>query len=509
MPEPTSPPATPQTPVAYSAWRRGSIKKLEEALRSGASAAIYGDLASTSTSTKEAAAEVTRLPELRKVPFGNSGMLVTEVCVGTMTWGSFNAQEAEAHAQLDEAVLALGANFIDTAELYPVAFNYGKTTEKWIGTWLAARTAAKQLARSDVIIATKVNPNMIGGNPEGEKARPHGYEADIVERSCRQSIERMQCEYIDLYQLHWPSRDTPVFGCAMFYPEPKGEGGNVKEYTNRPVPAATALPAGEAGVDVFEAQVKSVKRLLDLGLIKHWGLSNENAFGITMFCLAADKLGCPRPVSCQNDFSLLNRTYEGDTWEAAYRFGVVGLPYGCLAGGVLSGKYFDGSKASVAAAADRPLGECRMRKTPDFQPRYGMPAAMAASAEYVALAERYGITPTELALAWAKERPCNASIIIGTTTIAQVRECVGAFKLQLPEECMKAVDELHERHRHPCSHFHDKAVCMRGGWLPKWSHAKVPAPTGVAAALRGRRGIATAAAAATVAAAVVAAARRR
>ena len=129
--------------------------------------------------------------ELRKVPFGNSGMLVTEVCVGTMTWGSFNAQEAEAHAQLDEAVLALGANFIDTAELYPVAFNYGKTTEKWIGTWLAARTAAKQLARSDVIIATKVNPNMIGGNPEGEKARPHGYEADIVERSCRQSIERM------------------------------------------------------------------------------------------------------------------------------------------------------------------------------------------------------------------------------------------------------------------------------------------------------------------------------
>ena len=111
-----------------------------------------------------------------------------------------HAQEAEAHAQLDEAGLALGANFIDTAELYPVAFNYGKTTEKWIGTWLAARTATKQLARSDVIIATKGNPNMIGGNPEGEKARPHGYEADIVERSCRQSIERMPCEYIDLYQ---------------------------------------------------------------------------------------------------------------------------------------------------------------------------------------------------------------------------------------------------------------------------------------------------------------------
>ena len=156
MPEPTSPPATPQTPVAYSAWRRGSIKKLEEALRSGASAAIYGDLASTSTSTKEPAAEVTRLPELRKVPFGNSGMLVTEVCVGTMTWGSFNAQEAEAHAQLDEAVLALGANFIDTAELYPVppVRATAGQTERFIGNWLASKPPG---FREKLVIATKVS----------------------------------------------------------------------------------------------------------------------------------------------------------------------------------------------------------------------------------------------------------------------------------------------------------------------------------------------------------------
>ena len=126
----------------------------------------------------------------------------------------------------------------------------------------------------------------------------------------------MQCEYIDLYQLHWPTRDTPIFGAATFAPKGK----------LRPMAAKDHIPAGQPGYDVFERQVLAVKALLDKKLIRYWGLSNENAFGITMFCMAADKLGCPRPVSCQNDFSMLNRTYESDTWEAAYRFGVVRLP---------------------------------------------------------------------------------------------------------------------------------------------------------------------------------------
>jgi hypothetical protein len=158
------------------------------------------------------------------------------------------------------------------------------------------------------------------------------------------------------------------------------------------MPHANTLAPGEPGYAVFERQLLAIKRLLDAGLIKNWGLSNENAFGITMFCTLADKLGMARPVSCQNDFSLLNRTYESDTWEAAYRFGVVGLPYGCLAGGVLTGKYFDGTKWSQAAAADRPLDLCRMRKEKDFQPRYGMPMAMLAAAEYIKLAEQYGFS---------------------------------------------------------------------------------------------------------------------
>ena len=247
----------------------------------------------------------------------------------------------------------------------------------------------------------------------------------------------------------------PIFGCASFYP-----GG-----FNRPMPHADTLPAGEPGYEMFERQLLAVKRLLDLGLIRHWGLSNENAFGITMFCTLADKLGMPRPVSCQNDFSFLNRTYESDTWEAAYRFGVVGLPYGCLAGGVLTGKYHDGSRWSAAASADRPLSECRMRAQPDFQGRYGLPMCMLAAEAYVALAEEYQISPTELALAWAKQRQCNTAIITGTTTVKQVEECIRALQLELPADLMDAVDAIHEQYRHPSQFYHAKAYIEQPAWL--------------------------------------------
>lgn len=422
-------------------------------------------LAAAAARTADAClAKVTRRDALRKVKFGNSDMVVTECCIGTMTWGSFNDKPEQAFEQLDKAVLEMGANFLDTAELYPVAFNYGKTTEKWLGDWLVEREKQGKVKRSELYIATKCNPSGIGSQEERPDGYCHSYDADILERSCRASIERMQCEYIDLYQLHWPTRDTPIFGAATFAP-----CGAL-----RPMPAKNHIPAGQPGADVFERQVLAVKSLLDKGLIKHWGLSNENAFGITMFCTTCDRLGVPRPVSCQNDFSLLNRTYESDTWEAAYRFGVVGLPYGCLAGGVLTGKYFDGSKWSKAAHADRDLSETRMRKTPDFQPRYGMPASMAATADYVKLAEAYGITPTQLALAWANQRDCNASIITGTCTLLQVEECLEAFKLELPEELMAAVDAVFEQHRNPSMFYYDKAVCMAAlGW-GKGRSAKEP-----------------------------------
>ena len=208
---------------------------------------------------------VGRRDSLRYVKFGSSDMKVSELCVGTMTWGSFIKDEKAAWAQLDKA-FELGANFIDTAELYPVAFNYGKTTEKWCGNWLAARLSDGTLKRESVYVATKCNASMIGGATEGETPKPHGYDAATLERSCRASLERLQLDCIDLYQLHWPSRDTTIFGCANFYP------GNPSTNKNRPMPCADELPPGSPGIDVFERQVLSIKRLLDLGLIKYWGV---------------------------------------------------------------------------------------------------------------------------------------------------------------------------------------------------------------------------------------------
>lgn len=388
---------------------------------------------------------VPRRDALRKVRFGTTDMMVTEVCGGTMTWGSFNDKEEDAHAQLDR-LWELGVNFLDTAELYPVGWNYGALTERWIGNWLKKRTEDGTLRREDVYIATKINPSHIGAeHPTRKNGEPHGYDSEIMHHSCKKSIERMGCEYVDLYQIHWPSRDTPIMSTPTFTP------GGVNRF-------AKFFDEGKA--EDFERTVLAMKELIDAGLVKHWGVSNENAYGITMLCAACVRVGCPLPVSCQNDFSILNQTYEESTYEAAYRFGVVGLPYGALCGGTLTGKYFEKTKPKYAAkdADARPLAKCRHRVMAGFQPRYGERRAMQATREVVELAEAWGITPTELSLAWAIGRKCNASVIIGTTTVRQVDECVGAALLDLPEELVKAVDAIHEKYRNPCVFYADKAV---------------------------------------------------
>lgn len=399
---------------------------------------------------------VERSAELTKVKFGNSDMMVTEVCAGTMTWGSFNDSKEDVFAQLDK-IIELGVNFIDTAELYPVAWNYGKTTEVWIGEWLEKQLATGKFKREDIYIASKCNPSAVG-SPIDPKPDKHSYDEANLTASCKASIERLKCGYLDLYQLHWPSRDIPLFGCASF----------MKDGAGRPPPFNdNGSPA------VFEEQVKNVKKLLDEGLIKYWGLSNENAYGITMHCMSCDKLGVPRPISCQNDFSLVDRMYEGDTLEAAYRFGLVGLPYGPLAGGVLTCKYFDSGKYATRDP-DRPLEVCRMRKDPNFQPRYGFPIAMEAAKKYQAIAEKWGMTPAELALAWAKSCWYNASVIMGTTTVRQVEECVNAFKIKLPQEVLDEVDAVHEEFRNSACWYRNKELCQEGGFVRGGRHASTP-----------------------------------
>jgi len=219
--------------------------------------------------------------------------------------------------------------------------------------------------------------------------------------------------------------------------------------------------------------IDNVKKLLDAGLIKYWGLSNENAYGITMFCMTCDKLGVPRPISCQNDFSMVDRMYESDTLEAAHRFGVVGLPYGPLAGGVLTCKYFDSGKYAKMDA-DRPLEECRMRKCKDFQPRYGFPIAMEAAKRYGQIAEKWGLTPAELALAWAKQCWFNASVIIGSTTVRQVEENVNAFKITLPQEVLDEVNAVDEEFHNAACWYNIKELRQTGSYVPGGRHACIP-----------------------------------
>ena len=222
--------------------------------------------------------------------------------------------------------------------MYPVAFNYGKTTETWIGNWLAARVGGGTVKREDLYFATKCNPLGTGGTVGKQgKWKKHAFDADRLRASCEASLSRLQCDYIDLYMLHFPSRmGGEAFGWA--------------NWKDGRYDAARTSTGAEAD---FEAQVRAVKGLFDANLIRHWGLSNETAYGVTMFCLTCDRLGVPRPVSVQNDFNFNNRTFETSCAEACHHLGVVGMPYGALGGGALTGKYQAVWKStSVSGAPD-------------------------------------------------------------------------------------------------------------------------------------------------------------
>ncbi|CAK9010939.1 unnamed protein product [Durusdinium trenchii] len=395
-------------------------------------------------------ATIERLESLPRVQFGRTDMMVSRACGGTMMWGTLNKEERMAHEQLD-ALVEQGVNFIDTAELYPVPFEGGKVTEEWIGHWLEGALAAKKIQRDQFYIATKANPSNNGAPDMKGRKKPWGFDQESLLASCKASIERLKCQYIDLYYLHWPTRNVPVFGCISYFPD-----------KNRPVPS---FDKGE--VKDFEAQVLAIKALFDAGLIKHWALSNENNYGVTMFCLTCDRLNVPRPVCVQNDYSLNNRIFDTDCYEACHRFGLVSCHFGLLCGGVLSGKYI---RDSPYAKKDpgRDLGECRHHARPNFQPRYSYPMPAKATERYVVLAEKYGLTPTELAVAWANQRPHAGAVIIGTTTKRQVEECVGACKIKaLPKELLAEIDQTHEEFRNPNMHFVSKDLISNAPWLSR------------------------------------------
>ena len=340
------------------------------------------------------------------VTLGQSSLKVSRLCIGTMTFGVQNS-EAEGHAQLDRA-FAAGINFVDTAEMYavpPSAESYGKT-EQIVGTWL------KRQPRDKVILATKATGP--GRSLSWIRGGPSGFDARNLTEALDSSLKRLQTDYVDLYQLHWPARNQPMFGQWQYEPDKERGGTDIHET-----------------LEVLAGFVRA-------GKVRHVGVSNEHPWGVMRFTQLAEAHGLPRIVSTQNAYNLLNRTYDTALAEVCHREQVSLLAYSPLGFGFLSGKYLD-----------NPAATGRVTQFSGFAQRYSKPNVEPAVRAYSALAREHGLTPSQLALAWCYRRWCVASTIIGATTMAQLEEDLGAWDVRLSEEVLAAVDAIHLRYTNP------------------------------------------------------------
>ncbi len=342
---------------------------------------------------------------------GRTDLDVSLICLGTMTWGSQNS-EAEAHAQLDYA-LDQGVNFIDTAEGYPVTPVSRETqgfTEAYIGSWIAKRGK-----RDDFILATKIaGPSrdpvrkFRGGDNRLDRAN--------IEQAIDDSLQRLQTDYIDLYQVHWPDRPVPSFG---------GRGLSAIDDAPDTVPIEETLDA--------------LAGLVKAGKVRHIGVSNETPWGVSEYLRLSRDKGLPRIASIQNAYNLLNRVFEIGLSEFALREHVSLLAYSPLAGGNLTGKYLGGvipkgSRRDVAS---------------QFR-RYDLPGQPLASARYVAIAQAFGLHPAQLALAFVNSRAFVTSNIIGATSLEQLALDIASVDVTLPEDALKAIASVHLELPDPC-----------------------------------------------------------
>ncbi len=337
---------------------------------------------------------------------GYSALEVSAVCLGTMTFGQQN-DEAEAHAQLDHA-FERGVNFIDTAEMYPVPPRADTCfrTESIVGRWL------KRQPRDRVVLATKVaGPRRSMGWIRGG---PRALDDANVREAVEGSLTRLQTDYIDLYQLHWPERNVPMFGQYQFDPAQE-----------------------KAGVPIRD-QLEALARLVEAGKVRYVGLSNEHPWGVMEFLRLAGEYGLPRVVSVQNPYNLMNRVFEYGMAELCYREKVALLPYSPLAFGHLSGKYLTD-----------PPGRGRVNEFKGFAQRYEKPNVPAAVRAYAELAAQLGVTPAVLALSFVYRRWFVTSTIIGATSLEQLAENLDAWERPLAEDALQAVEAIHLRYTNP------------------------------------------------------------
>jgi aryl-alcohol dehydrogenase-like predicted oxidoreductase len=340
---------------------------------------------------------------------GTTGLRVSAICLGTMTWGSQNS-EAEAHRQMDLAMDA-GINFFDTAELYPsppMEQTQGRT-EAYIGSWFAARPGA----RSRVVLASKIVGRTEAtyfreGRVGGRLSRAQIFEA------VESSLKRLRTDYLDLYQTHWPDRPITVFRMLNYVHD------------------------DDPGVPIEET-VEALNDLVRQGKIRHYGISNETAWGTMRHLAACDKLGLPRIASIQNVYSLISRNFEHGLSEIALREKVGLLAYSPLAQGYLTGKYQDGA-----------LPEGTRKQLYNRLQRYETPNADAAISAYVGLARRHGLDPARMALAFVLSRPFVTSAIIGASSLAQLKANIAAKDLKLSKEVLDAIDDINLIYTYPC-----------------------------------------------------------
>lgn len=337
---------------------------------------------------------------MRYTTLPKTDIKVSKICLGTMTWGNQNTQE-EGFAQMDMA-LDKGVNFFDVAELYPVPAT-GETyaeTERIIGNWFE-----KTGNRDKVVLATKI----AGPGDYTAHIRTTGFSKSALNQAVDASLKRLKTDYIDLYQLHWPERQTNTFG--------------VRDYTHNP---------NDPWTDNFNEILHNLDEIMKSGKIRHVGISNEKAWGTMRYLEESKTNNLPRMITIQNAYSLLNRVYEGDMAEISMREEIGLLAYSPMAFGVLSGKYIKGTAADNA----------RLKLFPRFA-RYSGDKATEATKRYMQIAEDHNMTLAQMSLAFVTDRPFMTSNIIGATSLAQLEENIDSINFELSDEILKAIDAVH------------------------------------------------------------------